>query len=48
MAAPPPTLKEEQEQLRDLGFGSVISRESHLRLLNRDGSFNVARRGISF
>src|SRR5437763_13918957 len=48
MAAQPPTLKEEQEQLRDLGFGSVISRESHLRLLNRDGSFNVARRGISF
>jgi inward rectifier potassium channel len=47
MAAPPPTVREEQEQLRDLGFGSVISRESHLRLLNRDGSFNVDRRGIS-
>ncbi|MEZ4413606.1 MAG: ion channel [Gemmatimonadales bacterium] len=30
----------------DLGFGSVVSRESRRRLLNRDGSFNVAREGI--
>lgn len=30
----------------DLGFGSVVSRESRRRLLNRDGSFNVARVGI--
>ncbi|HTE05380.1 MAG TPA: ion channel [Planctomycetota bacterium] len=29
---------------RDLGFGSVVARESRLRLLNRDGSFNVVRR----
>src|ERR1019366_2986341 len=34
--------------LRDIGFGSVVSRESHQRLLNRDGSFNVERRGLHF
>lgn len=36
------------QDLRDLGFGAVISRESHTRLLNRDGSFNVERRGLRF
>ena len=36
------------QDLRDLGFGAVVSRESHLRLLNRDGSFNVERRGVRF
>jgi inward rectifier potassium channel len=30
----------------DLGFGAVVSRESRERLLNRDGSFNVGRRGL--
>lgn len=34
--------------LNDLGFGSRVSSESRLRLLNRDGSFNVARSGLSF
>lgn len=29
---------------RDLGFGSVLSQKQGLRLLNRDGSFNVDRR----
>ncbi|HEY7214057.1 MAG TPA: ion channel [Thermoanaerobaculia bacterium] len=33
---------------RDLGFGSVVARESRKRLLNRDGSFNVVREGLSF
>jgi inward rectifier potassium channel len=33
---------------RDLGFGSVVSRESRQRLLNRDGSFNVALSGLGF
>ena len=33
---------------RDLGFGSVVASESHQRLLNRDGSFNVERTGLSF
>src|ERR1700691_842837 len=29
----------------DLGFGRVVSEQRQLRLLNRDGSFNVQRRG---
>ena len=36
------------EETRDLGFGSVVAGESRQRLLNRDGSFNVAREGLSF
>ena len=32
---------------RDLGFGSVVTRESRQRLLNPDGSFNVVREGMS-
>ncbi len=36
-----------EEDLRDLGFGSRVSEEARLRLLNRDGTFNVNRRGIS-
>src|SRR5438094_1663824 len=39
---------EAQARDRDLGFGSVVSRESRQRLLNRDGSFNVARSGLGF
>lgn len=34
------------EEERDLGFGSVVARESRKRLLNRDGSFNVSRDGL--
>lgn len=30
----------------DLGFGSVVARESRQRLLNHDGSFNVRRDGL--
>jgi inward rectifier potassium channel len=37
-----------EQDLRDLGFGAVVSRESQQRLLNRDGSFNVERRGLNF
>src|ERR1700749_5003825 len=29
----------------DLGFGRVVSEQRQLRLLNRDGTFNVQRRG---
>lgn len=36
------------QDLRDLGFGAVVSRESRERLLNRDGSFNVERKGLHF
>lgn len=32
---------------KDLGFGSEVARGSHKRLLNRDGSFNVVRYGLS-
>ena len=35
-----------EEENPDLGFGSVIARESRRRLLNRDGSFNVKRDGL--
>ena len=46
-ASPPPqgTLREEE---RDLGFGSVVARESRQRLLNPDGTFNVARTGLGY
>ena len=37
-----------EQDLRDLGFGSVVSRDSRQRLLNRDGSFNVKRTGLRF
>jgi inward rectifier potassium channel len=36
------------DDLNDLGFGSRVSELSRLRMLNRDGSFNVARSGLSF
>jgi inward rectifier potassium channel len=42
----PPTVNE--QDLRDLGFGAVISRASQARLVNRDGSFNVERQGLPF
>jgi inward rectifier potassium channel len=32
----------------DLGFGSVVARQSRERLLNRDGTFNVRREGLGF
>lgn len=35
-----------EDEIRDLGFGAVVAQESRQRLLNRDGSFNVARRGL--
>src|SRR5690348_5642758 len=44
-STPPP---ENRAENRDLGFGSVVSRQSRLRLLNKDGSFNVARTGLDF
>ena len=37
---------EEAARDRDLGFGSVVSRDSRARLLNRNGTFNVARSGL--
>ena len=34
------------EQDRDLGFGAKVARETRMRFLNRDGSFNVQRKGL--
>ena len=42
----PRLTKDERERDRDLGFGAVVGRESRQRLLNTDGSFNVARSGL--
>lgn len=36
-----------RDEERDLGFGSVVARESRERLLNQDGSFNVQRSGLN-
>jgi len=33
-----------EERDRDLGFGSLVSQQQHIRLINRDGSFNVRRK----
>ena len=35
------------DEFRDLGFGAKVSGQAH-RLVNKDGSFNVRRRGIPF
>src|SRR5437764_9289316 len=40
--SPPPDINS------DLGFGSVVARESRRRLLNRNGTFNVKREGLRF
>ena len=47
-ADPRPTLVPDQDINLDLGFGSVVARESRKRLLNRDGTFNVQRTGLAF
>src|SRR5665647_3190587 len=36
-----------EDPSKDLGFGSEVARGSHKRLLNRDGSFNVERYGLT-
>lgn len=38
----------DQEAPKDLGFGMKVAEQSRVRLLNRDGSFNVERRGLPF
>lgn len=48
MATEPQARALNEQDLRDLGFGAVVSRESQQRLLNRDGSFNVKRTGLRF
>ncbi len=44
MAMQPPT----KDPNLDLGFGSIVARESRKRLLNRNGTFNVKREGLGF
>jgi inward rectifier potassium channel len=44
--APPSRIRGEVNE--DLGFGSVVARESRKRLLNKDGTFNVRRDGLRF
>lgn len=39
---------EELQRDRDLGFGAVVSRQRHQRLVNRDGTINVYRTGLGF
>ena len=46
MASQPST--QSTEELSDLGFGSKVMQQSPLRLLNRDGTFNVSRDGLPF
>jgi inward rectifier potassium channel len=38
----------DRDRDRDLGFGSVVASRAAGRLLNRDGSFNNRREGLSF
>ncbi len=33
---------------KDFGFGKIASEENRVRLINRDGSFNVERKGLNF
>jgi inward rectifier potassium channel len=37
-----------REDSRDLGFGGRVAQQTRTRFLNRDGSFNVRREGLSF
>lgn len=38
--------RKKKEDISDLGFGSQVTQNSEIRLLNRDGSFNVERVGL--
>lgn len=48
VSTPPPEPASTPDVNADLGFGSVVARESRRRFLNRDGSFNVRREGLDF
>ena len=43
---PQPGSPKISDTIRDLGFGTKVMRETGLRLLNRDGTFNVSRGGL--
>ena len=40
--------KKKQKEPSDLGLGKVITEESRQRMVNKDGSFNVAKKGLNF
>lgn len=42
------TILRKEEENRDLGFGSRVVQQSQERFLNRDGSYNVSRKGLPF
>ncbi len=42
------TAVQTQDDNQDLGLGSKVTQQARTRFLNRDGSFNVERRGQSF
>src|SRR5579864_3338794 len=44
-SAPTPSVPRVEDK-NDLGFGAVVSADSTQRLLNKDGTFNVRRRGL--
>jgi len=41
-------VQQQPQDINDLGFGSVVARDSRGRLLNPDGTFNVRREGLPF
>jgi inward rectifier potassium channel len=45
MAAP---VRPREDESSDLGLGSRVAQQSRVRFLNRDGTFNAARLGLSF
>lgn len=42
-----PLLEQQPDDPKDLGFGSIVGGVNEKRLLNRDGSFNPRRHGLS-
>jgi inward rectifier potassium channel len=38
----------QEEDTKDLGFGSRVSQQTQARFLNKDGSYNVSRTGLPF
>lgn len=44
----PAPARAEPDPNTDLGFGSVVARETRKRFLNPDGTFNVRREGLGF
>jgi inward rectifier potassium channel len=45
--AQPTPQTQSKDEFKDLGFGTEVARGTRRRLLNRDGSFNVAREGLN-